>query len=94
MALKLDCEGMFRGENAFFVQRLTNASAIVLRLREHNDTLSSFLWQSLSHEEQVLITDYYPSRPSAEEAENVCIQALNRIVAGPCIYTAERFQNS
>jgi hypothetical protein len=91
MAIKLDYGAMSRMENSFCLERLSNVSAFLVRLREHNNALSSFLWQCLSNEEQLLITNYQPSAANSKQTEDVCIKAINRVIRGPCFYTPERF---
>ena len=90
MSIILDYGAMHNAET-LYVNRLANASALVLRLREHSEAVSTFLWQSLSNEQQLLITNYQPLAPGSKEAEDACIKAMNRIIKGPCIYTPERF---
>jgi hypothetical protein len=91
MSIKLDYEAMASMENAFSSERLTSVSGVLVRLGQHSDALSSFLWQSLSNDEQLVIRNYEPLAPASKQAEDVSIKAINRIIKGPCIYTPERF---
>jgi hypothetical protein len=46
----------------------------------------------LSNEDQSVLADYGPSSGSAEKAYEVVVQALNNLIAGPCIYSEDRFK--
>jgi len=70
-----------------------NISAFIARLRERGDPVSEFLYGGLSKEEQLLITNYRPSAADARHTEIVCLEAVNRIMAGPCVYTDARFRD-
>jgi uncharacterized CHY-type Zn-finger protein len=68
-----------------------NLAGIIRRLRRHADPVSTFLWQSMSNSEQVLVTDYKPSEPSAKQAQEMVVAVLNKVIGGPCLYEPGRF---
>ena len=71
---------------------IKDLSVFIDRLRRQNDPVSAFLWQSLSGSEQLVLMDYTASSPSAKQAQDAVVKALNKIIGGPCIYELERFK--
>jgi MFS family permease len=65
----------------------------VTKLRQQSDPVSAFLWQKFSNPEQATLTNYQPSATSSTEAQDVVVQALNRVIAGPAIYETNRFKD-
>jgi hypothetical protein len=61
-------------------------------LSEHSDPTSVFLWDSLSESDQSLLRSYQPSPPSSKQAQEVIVQALQKLVGGPSIYKVGRFK--
>ncbi len=67
-------------------------AGIIKRLRGHSDPVSALLWQGLSNSEQLLLVNYQPAEPSSKPAQDLVVAALNKIIAGPCLYERERFK--
>jgi hypothetical protein len=65
---------------------------IIERLTHQSDPLSSFLWQSLSKEQQDMLKDYGPSSATAKPAEELVLQVLNKIIREGGIFSVERFK--
>lgn len=66
--------------------------AIIDQWRGPSNAVSAFLWQSLSKQDQTVLTNYQPSALSSNQAQAVVVQALNKIIWGPSIYESKRFQ--
>lgn len=79
--------------STFSADEIKKLSKFIDRLRRQHDPVSAFLWQSLSNSEQLVLTNYAPSSPSAKQARDVVVKALNKIIGGPCIYEVERFKD-
>jgi peroxiredoxin len=78
--------------STFSMDEIKDLPGLVTRLKEHSDPASAFLWESLSKPERSLLTSYQPSAPSSEQTQEVVVQALQRIIGGPCIYKVKRFK--
>jgi MFS family permease len=76
----------------FSVDEIKDLSKLVNRLRNRSDAVSSFLWQKLSKQEQLLLANYQPSAPSSKQVQDSVVQALNRVIGEPSIYEPERFK--
>lgn len=72
----------------FSVDEVKDYSALAERLRQRSDSVSAFLWHSLSNQDQAALTNYQPSAPSSNQVVNT----LNDIIRFPCIYEVERFK--
>jgi peroxiredoxin len=80
------------GSATFSVVEIKDVSALINRWRGRSDPVSTFLWKSLSKPEQLLLMSYQPSTPSTEQAQEIIVQALNKIIEGPGIYKDKRFK--
>ena len=96
------------GSPAFSADEIRDLPKLANKLRGQSDPVSAFLWQSLPNAEQVVLTNYQPPAPSSnqvaatssnqmaaassEKAQEVVVQALNKIIGEPCIYERERFK--
>jgi hypothetical protein len=78
--------------SSFSADDVKDWSALIARLRRQSDPVSAFLWRAMSNNEQVVLTTYQPSLPCSKEAEDVVVQALNRIIRESLIYNEERFK--
>jgi hypothetical protein len=80
------------GSPHFSLDDINDLSAFIAQLRRQSGPLSTFLWQRLSKEEQLMLINYDASAPNANQVQNVAVNALNRIIDGPSIYTTERLK--
>jgi hypothetical protein len=80
------------GNLKFTVNGVMDVSGFIERFRGQADPVSAFLWQSLSKDEQLLLTNYHATAPTANQAQETTVQALNRIMDGPLIYTWDRLK--
>jgi predicted secreted protein len=66
---------------------------LVERFRRHSDPVSTFVWQSLSNSQQLLLTNYKPSEQSSKQAREIVLSALNNIItnAAQPFYEPGRF---
>jgi hypothetical protein len=80
------------GVPTFSLDDINDLSGLINRLRGGSDPPSAFLWDSLSESDQSLLRSYQPAAPSSKKAEEVVVQALQKIVGGPSIYQVGRFQ--
>jgi O-antigen/teichoic acid export membrane protein len=62
--------------------------ALVIKLEERADPISSYLWNRLSDDERLLLAD---PRSSLEQRERVVVKALNSVLRGASIYDPARF---
>jgi hypothetical protein len=83
----------FDSSSTYSVDEIKDLSGIIIRLRQHSDPLSAFLWQSLSNPKQLRLTEYQPSAPNSNKSRNIIINVLNKTIGGPCIYEQERFRD-
>jgi hypothetical protein len=60
-------------------------------LVRHTNDVSACLWQSLSPPDQALLTNFQPSGATFIKAREVVVDALNKVVQGPCFYESNRF---
>jgi hypothetical protein len=80
------------GNLKFTVDGVMDVSGFIQRFSGQSDPVSAFLWKSLSKDEQLLLANYQAAAPTANQAQEIAVQALNRIMAGPLIYSWERFK--
>jgi hypothetical protein len=78
--------------STFSAEEIKDVSRLVGRLGKQSDPISDFLWKGLSRPDPATLTKYQPSAPSSTQAQDVVVQAFNKVVAEPCIYEAERFK--
>jgi hypothetical protein len=78
--------------STFSVGDIMDLPAIIDQWRGPSNAVSAFLWQSLSKQDQTVLTNYQPSALSSNQAQAVVVQALNKIIWGPSIYESNRFQ--
>jgi hypothetical protein len=77
---------------AISAEDITNLSLMIDRLRRQSDPVSAFLWQSLSNQDQIVLTKYQSSASTSNQAQSVIVDALNKLFGGPSIYEPERFK--
>jgi len=82
---------MVKAASEVFSMEDINFSALIERLIQQTDPVSSFLWKSLSRDGQNLLKDYRPSSPSAKSAEELVLEMLNKLVTEGGIYSPDRF---
>jgi thioredoxin-dependent peroxiredoxin len=93
-----DAYGARRGEHqkmdsaTFSVDEIKDLPGLINRWREQSDPASAFLWKSLTKSGQSWLIRYQPSAPSSKQAQGVVVQALKKIIRGPCIYKVKRFK--
>jgi hypothetical protein len=95
MSISLDYDAMARmrrHDSEEFSIKDVDMTLFIERLSAQSDPLSKFLWQSLLKDDQTVVSNYQASAPDATNAHDILLRAINRIMAGPCIYTFERFQ--
>src|ERR1039458_7340481 len=71
---------------------ISDLPAAIERLRQNSDPVSAFLWQKLTNPEQLLLMNYQRSATSSTQAQDIVLQAFNKIIEGPMIYNDERFR--
>jgi hypothetical protein len=74
-----------------FARLVSGATKIVGRLVCPASPIYSDLWEKLSPEEKSLLKEFQPSAKASEKMRLALTGALNRIIGGPSIYSAERF---
>jgi NAD-dependent DNA ligase len=71
-------------------------SRFVKDLTQYSDPISALLCEELSIIDQNLLTEYKPPVPWTKKGENqghqAFVKALNKIIAGPCLYEVDRFK--
>jgi hypothetical protein len=80
------------GSPAFSVEEIKDLSGIINQLRHQSNEVSALLWKGLSTAEQDILTTWQPSEPNPKPAQDIILQALNKMVAGPGIFEKERFK--
>jgi hypothetical protein len=80
-----------RNDPTFLVDYITNLSALVKKLTERTDPLSSFIWEHLPEPTQELLARFIPETSDAMQLESRLTESLKRIIEGPCIYEPMRF---
>lgn len=83
---------MKAGPLTFSEDDIKELPAIIDQWRGPSNAVSAFLWQSLSSQDQIVLTNYRRSASSSNQAQAVVVQALNRIIGGPSVYESTRFQ--
>jgi peroxiredoxin len=76
----------------FSADEIKDLSGLINRWRGRSDPASAFLWKSLSKSEQSWLLSFQPSAPYSQQTQEVVLQALQRIIGGPCIYKVKRFK--
>jgi subfamily B ATP-binding cassette protein MsbA len=76
----------------FSANEIKDWSKIVNKVRRQADPVSVFLWGRLSTQEQGLLTNYQPSAPGSEPAQEVVVQALNKMIGELSLYQLEPFK--
>jgi len=83
---------MVKSDSELLSQDDIRVSAIIERLRAQSDPVSSFIWLSLSKEEQSVLMEYQPSSQGPKRGVEVVVQTFNRIICGPSMYKEDRFK--
>src|ERR1700678_3716582 len=78
--------------STFSVDEIKDLAGLINRWQGQSDPASVFLWKSLSNSEKSLLRSYQPSGPSSQQAQDVVVQALQKIIGGPCLYKEKRFK--
>ncbi len=76
----------------FSMDEIKNLSRLVMRLKAQSDQVSAYLWKRLSRQEQSLLKTNLESAASVKRAQDVLVQALNKIIEEPSIFESQRFQ--
>ena len=71
---------------------IKDLSAIVNRLRNQSDPISTFLWQGLSNQDQVVLTGYQAAASNAIQSRQVVAMVLCHAMTDTNFYQAERFK--
>jgi len=77
---------------AFSADDIAEVSGILERLRRQSDPVSVCVWKCLSDTDQLRLMNLQPSAANAKEAQDIILQALNKIIGEPCIYEPKRFE--
>jgi len=77
--------------SAFAENDVKDLTTLVTKLRRQLDPVSAFLWQHLPDEQQQQIKDYKSANPGANQVQQLVVQTLNAVIAGPPIWDPERF---
>jgi peroxiredoxin len=80
------------GSSKFSVDEIKDLSGLINRWKAKSDPASALLWNILSKPDKSLLKSYEPSAPSAKQAQEVAVQALNKAIAGPCIYKDKKLK--
>ena len=80
------------GTTTFSQGEVQSLSGFALKLKRHSDKVSAFLWQTLSNETQVSLTNTPTSAKEAFQVRDVVLEVLNKAVRGSCIYETNRFK--
>ncbi len=78
----------------FTGDEINDPAAVIARIKKHGDKVSTFLWEQSSKREQSAFLDFRPSAPDAEQVEDNLADVLNRTIAGPGIFSIDRFRGS
>jgi hypothetical protein len=70
---------------------IIDVSHFIGRLSHQSDPISSFLWKSLTHEEQVMLKEYDAQAHNANQVKDIIAEDLNKIIGGTNIFSWERF---
>lgn len=87
------------GSSYFSPDSFTDPAGLILKLREGENELSSYLWSCIPEPQREKIGMYAgegyssgASRPVREEASVALAEIMNRILEGVCIYGSNRFE--
>ena len=83
---------MDESPKTFSADEIKDLPGLVKRWKERSDPASVYLWKSLSKPEQSLLESYPPSAPNAQQVQAMVVQALNKAIAGPCIYKDKKLK--
>ena len=78
---------------AFSMDDIKKLPVIVDQWSGSSNAVSALLWQSISGEDQATLTNYQRSAANSNQAQNVVVQSLNKIISGPSIYETNRFKD-
>jgi len=79
--------------SAFNPSHIKDAASLVKKLHDKADPVSKFLADNLDGDAALLVSGSTNSKPGDLDPQLILAQFLNRITAGPPLYSAERFQN-
>jgi hypothetical protein len=80
------------GTTTFSQAEVQSLSGFALKLTRHSDSVSGFLWQTLSNETQAALTNKPATAKEAFQVRDVVLEVINKTVRGPCIYETNRFK--
>jgi len=78
----------------FNADEINDPAQLIARIRRHPDDLSDFIWQQASPHQEAAFTNLQPSEVAARQARTNLADVLNRIIAGKCFYTTNRFSST
>jgi hypothetical protein len=82
---------LFDRSSTLSVDEIKDLTGIIDRLRRQSDPISHFLWQKFSNPEQSLLKQFQAASGS-KQSRDIVVQALNRVIGGPCIHEITRFK--
>jgi multidrug transporter EmrE-like cation transporter len=79
------------GSSPFQLSHIKNPSTLMNRLKDHEDSVSSYLCDQLSPNTQKLLAGYDASGVPSEELQKSVVADLNRVMNDKDFYNKERF---
>ena len=92
MSISLDDVAMSAIATNFSLDAMDNISGFIQHLRQLADPVSLYLWGRLTQDDQASVRNYESSAASSSETQQRVVDALNRIVNEPSLYTYDRFK--
>jgi transcriptional regulatory protein RtcR len=71
---------------------IQNSEALLKKVLEKNDGVSSFLNDQMSSDFRTFVDTYQPSKGSKRKLIMFLVELFNKVVSGPAIFVSERFQ--
>ncbi|MGA2557421.1 MAG: hypothetical protein ABSG04_14240 [Verrucomicrobiota bacterium] len=78
----------------FNADEINDPAPLVDRIRGHRDDLSAFLWQQASPQQQAAFMNLQSSELASRQARTNLADLLNRVIAGGCFYTTNRYSST
>jgi hypothetical protein len=79
---------------AFTADEFNDAAALIGRIKQHEDKVSTFLWEQSPQQAQSAFMAFQPSAINAKQVKESLADVLNKAISGPNIYTVDRFSGS
>jgi hypothetical protein len=77
---------------SFKADEINDAPGLIVHLKQHSDPVSAFLWEQASSQEKSAFTEFQTNTQGNSIAHDFLANFLNRVLAGPCILTNDRFR--